>query len=1047
MLSLDKPRNFDGVTVFSDHADKNLFWYLSGPVQLARRPESNRAAFSFIKYKPAVAGAGVKGGGFAMFETTLALTEGEKNRILGAVLTEPGVTQPRLAPVIFETGSVQCMALNLQGSGGAVAVDPPPGAFNAVQQILGATTPAMDADNRAAFSLTLSQEGAIILEQAFEDGLAPIGVLYTFTYSGLRPALEVEIKADLEMIFNHFSASLEAQYQWVRAGIDAAFETLKQTGAIKIKVISFTGEADEKEQEDWALAFFKDDLLAKWFEPTFTPGQLASAAAQSDPLAEVAKFTREALRGEKPAEGDGKTGGADGKTGGADGKTGGADGKTGGAGGQTGAAGGQAGGTGGQTGGVVGAAAATVGQVAGAVGQAAGAVGQAAGAVGQATGAGGTAGGAQAGAQPQRQVIQQPAALTTTSTSPSPLPQGRSVTHTPATTGTRETVTVTGAGAVVKAGGVAQTLNQQGQFTVDVAPEASVPIEVDWPAATQEQTFNLFFDFDEPTDDAEVRQYVANNTGDARFKLASGIAQAGGTTLPTAGEGAARLTAWLATLAPPKTVEADAHASFETQPQPGSSTAIFTGNAQLEHNMKLSKRRADVAEALIARAGVSFSTRPRANGDRDARAAAASKPATGDPNDRVVRIKGLVAGGATSSFRGTLARPRSTVIEPPKPPVTPDKPETPKEKPPEQKPSTMPGVVSLQLKFVRQEERKKLTFYYNRAEATRRTYAPQGFFGLLLGDLDDRDSYFTEVDLDDPFFREFKVQAEAPIDFARIGLSSAQVALDYGDPADAEDHKHGDFVFRADDKGPKEFAVFLNATRDVDYAQQQQFHFSPDAGWDSDRSSVELPAVRTEDRTLFINPFDVLDFLEIAVTPGDIDTGIVQSIEATLEATGPGAFSKRKTFVVLADSAPQVWKLRAPKPAPPETRTVTVALKHHLKDGTVRETPPAVVEASAVVVHDPFDQALNIEFVPLFDAAAVRQVFIDVEYDDPANSYSRVERLDVPGSQTGNVKLRLALLDPEQRQFRFRFTVVGTGGEFRRLAFETSDEEIVPIQV
>ena len=134
------------------------------------RPESNRAAFSFIKYKPAVAGAGVKGGGFAMFETTLALPKARRTASSGRVLTEPGVTSPRLAPVIFETGSVQCMALNLQGSGGAVAVDPPPGAFNAVQHILGATTPAMDADNRAAFSLTLSQEGAIILEQAFEDG-------------------------------------------------------------------------------------------------------------------------------------------------------------------------------------------------------------------------------------------------------------------------------------------------------------------------------------------------------------------------------------------------------------------------------------------------------------------------------------------------------------------------------------------------------------------------------------------------------------------------------------------------------------------------------------------------------------------------------------------------------------------------------------------------------------------------------------------------------------------------------------------------------------
>lgn len=359
----------------------------------------------------------------------------------------------------------------------------------------------------------------------------------------------------------------------------------------------------------------------------------------------------------------------------------------------------------------------------------------------------------------------------------------------------------------------------------------------------------------------------------------------------------------------------------------------------------------------------------------------------------------------------------------------------------------MPGVASLQLKFVRQEERKKLTFHYNRAEATRRTYAPQGFFGLLLGELADKESYFTAVDLDDPFFREFKVMAETPIDFDRIGLSSAQVALDYGDPANPQEHKHGDFVFRSDDKGPKEFTVFLNTSHDVDYQQQQQFHFNPDSGWDSDRFSVELPAGRTADRTLFVNPYEVLDFLEIAVTPGDIDAGIVASTDVTLQATGPGGFSIRKSLVVLPDSPPQVWKLRAPKPVAPETRTVTVGLRHHLKDGTLRDVPPVELAASAFVVNDPFDNALNIEFIPLFDAAAVRQVFIDVDYQDPANNYSRTERLDIGGDRTENVKLRLALLNPAQRQFRFRFTVVGTNGEFRRLAWQTSDEEVVPIQL
>ena len=69
---------------------------------------------------------------------------------------------PRLAVVPFDEGTVQCVALNLQGAGGTVAT-PPAGAFNAVETILGAVMPSLHGDNSASFSLVLSQEGATIL--------------------------------------------------------------------------------------------------------------------------------------------------------------------------------------------------------------------------------------------------------------------------------------------------------------------------------------------------------------------------------------------------------------------------------------------------------------------------------------------------------------------------------------------------------------------------------------------------------------------------------------------------------------------------------------------------------------------------------------------------------------------------------------------------------------------------------------------------------------------------------------------------------------------
>ena len=126
----------DGVTVYADHADPRQFWYLPAPVTLARRDDVPQ--FTLIRYRPAVASGGVEGGGFLMREVELRLDPQTERRILGAIAPFSDGT-PRLTPVPFDSGTVQVVALNVQGGGGTNAPAPPPGAFVAVESILGAT--------------------------------------------------------------------------------------------------------------------------------------------------------------------------------------------------------------------------------------------------------------------------------------------------------------------------------------------------------------------------------------------------------------------------------------------------------------------------------------------------------------------------------------------------------------------------------------------------------------------------------------------------------------------------------------------------------------------------------------------------------------------------------------------------------------------------------------------------------------------------------------------------------------------------------------------
>lgn len=723
----------DGITVFADHADPNQFWYLPAPIQLSRRREDNRAAFTLIKYRPAAAGTAARGGGFLMFEVNLRLDPLLERRIRSR-LASIAPDRPRLAAVPFDEGTVECIALNLQGSGGTTAQVSPEGTFNAVERILGASTPSLHGDNSAAFSLQLSEEGATLVERAFEEEGVPIGVIYSLTYTGLRPALEVEITADYKRVYDHFSAGLDAQVYFLRAGIDAGFEKLVQDGIIEIKVINFSTADDRAEKEKWALDFFKDTLLRQWFEPTLTPGELKGGMATAESLDAVA--TRAQRLQPKP-------------------------------------------------------------------------------------------------------------------TPPPAKPGSQSPPGTPAPS--------------------------------------------------------------KPGPDADA------NTGN---------------------------------------------------PAP----------------------RGDFPNPLVSMASLEELGMP----------------------PKLGRIPALAGSGVQRSSTPTPSAANAAPI---------------------------PLVVSFRLKFIRQEELKRLMLRYSRSEAVQRVYAPQGFFGLLMQDLS-RKGHMIEVDLDDPFFREYLVTVEAPFDLKRIGLTSAHISLGYGDADDVDSYKHKDFII--DESAPKkqEWQVFINEDGDNNYTQQVQYHFDPNVEWEGEQFSYELPATITEDRTLLINPFAHLGFLEIELAPTQIDWGIVSAIEAHLRYESPGGWRREKSFYFTADDqANRTWQLRL---SYPEARDYAYQFRFTLNDGRELVGEPVTTRATRIAVTDPF-YGINIEFIPLYSPAQVRMVFIDVEYDDPENNYFRQERIQLAGGRVDPAPLRLSIIDPTKRTYSYRFTFIGTDNSLARGAWVETTETLIGV--
>jgi hypothetical protein len=185
-----------------------------------------------------------------------------------------------------------------------------------------------------------------------------------------------------------------------------------------------------------------------------------------------------------------------------------------------------------------------------------------------------------------------------------------------------------------------------------------------------------------------------------------------------------------------------------------------------------------------------------------------------------------------------------------------------------------------------------------------------------------------------------------------------------------------------------------------------------------------------------------MGFMEISVMPHRMDKGVLEYTEVQLTYKGASGWTKKKSFNVTPDSAAQVWKLRLSDPA---ARSYSYTLIHHLKDGTTRAAPPVAAHDSAIMVDDPFDQAIEIVFIPLFQAANVRRLFVDVEYSDPDNNYQRAEQIEMPGTQTQEVRLRIALMDGTKNKFRYRLTYVTASGQMVRNPWVDTTEPLVGI--
>lgn len=284
MLNLESRMELLGITVFQDTDKPNDFWYLPGPPHIAH--ENSEPLFDLFSYRKGGEGGTILSGGF--LNMTVALDLGDlKDRIQQQLQGQFG-TDVTLNPVPFMSGSVRVIALGedsnaLQGgvqnektpSGNPIVASGP----RFIESILAAAQPSLDQDNRAIFSLSLSEIGAAFFMNVLNNDInaRPVGVVYTLDYVGLLPAYDLEITIDVKSCYDYTRTRFTLGTLLFQADIDNIVEELKSKDSITVKEVARTLDLSKpeaiRERQNHIDQLVKELATGTLFQPSLVPGE------------------------------------------------------------------------------------------------------------------------------------------------------------------------------------------------------------------------------------------------------------------------------------------------------------------------------------------------------------------------------------------------------------------------------------------------------------------------------------------------------------------------------------------------------------------------------------------------------------------------------------------------------------------------------------------------------------------------------------------------------------------------------------------------------
>jgi hypothetical protein len=336
------------------------------------------------------------------------------------------------------------------------------------------------------------------------------------------------------------------------------------------------------------------------------------------------------------------------------------------------------------------------------------------------------------------------------------------------------------------------------------------------------------------------------------------------------------------------------------------------------------------------------------------------------------------------------------------------------------------GTFSYKKNTYKRTDHKRLDVEISERTAILRSMYPQGhlsgLFSTLASGIDPK-RFIMEVDADDPWFDRRRVRITNRGDMAGDGLVSVHTMLRYG-------ANHQDVtISTTNGEGKVEWSSIMeNGAVKPEVEAEYTVNLKPDPSGERP-NSVKSKKIQVMGEVLEIQPADLYANVKIPIIASpNYPWERFPQVQLTLRYNDTANGIRMADSFILDKAKPSAeWRFLAFDKA---RRTFEYRISHRAANNADVDTGWISTDRELVDVRDPFGaQRLRLDVVPVVARwEDVEQMFVDLEYDDPENSFRETANLVFSASDRAPKAFIVDLRNKDRRTVSFTVMTLLKGG-------------------